>query len=59
MDRDDLLARMRSASCLNDISSAIADARAWFADHPDDADVRQAFFELTRMEREQLLPHAG
>ncbi len=56
MDRIDLLTRMRGAHSPNDISTAISDARAWFAEHPDDDDVHDAFRELIRMERERWNP---
>jgi hypothetical protein len=56
MNRDELLDRMRAAHSPNDISTAIADARAWFVEYPDDTDVHEAFRELTRMERERWNP---
>jgi hypothetical protein len=54
MDRDELLARMREAHSPNEISTAIAEARAWFAEHPDDGQVHDAFRDLTRLERERV-----
>lgn len=52
MERNDVLALTRSASCPNDIASAFAAARTWLAEHPDDEDVRNAVQELARRERE-------
>jgi hypothetical protein len=54
MDRSELLAHISEASSLNQISSLMAAARAWLADHPDDDDIRAAVWQLTRMEREHF-----
>jgi hypothetical protein len=53
MDEHDLLSRMHAASSPNDISSAISEARAWLAEHPDDDEVRNAIRDLARQERER------
>ena len=54
MTRTRLLELVSHAASLNQISSAMAAVRMWLADHPDDDEMRQAFLQLTRMEREQV-----
>lgn len=52
MDRTELVSQVSRAASLNQISSVIAGIRTWLAEHPDDDDMRQAFRDLTRLERE-------
>lgn len=54
MDRTRLLELVSHAASLNQISSAMAGVRLWLAAHPDDEEMRRAFLQLTRMEREQV-----
>jgi hypothetical protein len=54
MDRTELLHLVSTASTLNQISSVMAAVRAWLADHPDDAEMREAVAVLSRMEREHF-----
>jgi hypothetical protein len=54
MDRSELLAQVSEASSLNQISSVMAAARTWLVDHPDDDDVRNAIWQLSRMERDHF-----
>jgi len=54
MNRTRLLELVSSASSLNQISSVMAGVRAWLAEHPDDDEMRGAFRQLTRMEREHV-----
>ncbi|HJR99233.1 MAG TPA: hypothetical protein VJ979_15185 [Actinomycetota bacterium] len=53
MERDDLLHVLSSAATPHQTSSAMSEARAWLADHPDDDPVREAVQHLARMERER------
>ena len=54
MDRSELHAQVSEASSLNQISSVMAAARAWLADHPDDDEIRGAIWQLSRMERDHF-----
>jgi hypothetical protein len=54
MERTELLSMVSSASSLNQISSVTAALREWLADHPDDAEMRDAMEGLMRMERGYL-----
>jgi hypothetical protein len=54
MDRSELLAHVSQASSLNQISSLMAAARSWLADHPDDDEIRAAIWQLSRMERDHF-----
>jgi energy-converting hydrogenase A subunit M len=54
MDRSELLSQVSEASSLNQISSVMAAARTWLADHPDDDEIRGAIWQLSRMEREHF-----
>jgi len=51
MERDGLLQRMRVASAPNEISTALADARAWLREHPRDHQVALSMLELLNVER--------
>jgi hypothetical protein len=51
MDRMELLAQVWTASSPNDISTAVAGVRTWLAEHPDDDEMRSAFQQLTRLDR--------
>jgi hypothetical protein len=53
MDRDDLLRALTRAATPHQTSSAMSEARAWLADHPDDEPVREAVQHLARLERER------
>ena len=54
MDRSELLAQVSQASSLNQISSVMAAARTWLADNPDDDEIRNAIWQLSRLEREHF-----
>jgi hypothetical protein len=54
MDRTELLARVSTASSLNQISSIMATVRTWLAEHPDDQEMRGVVTELARLEREHF-----
>lgn len=54
MDRTRLLELVSHAASLNQISSAMAGVRMWLADHPEDDEMRRAFLQLTRLERERV-----
>ena len=51
MDRTQLLAQVSTASSPNDISTAIAGVRTWLAQHPEDDEMRGAFQQLIRLDR--------
>lgn len=53
MTRTQLLASVSSASSLQQISSVMAGLRTWLTEHPDDDEMREAFRELARLERER------
>ena len=59
MDRTALLAQVSTASSLNQISTAITGVRNWLAEHPDDDEMRHAFQQLTRLERNHWTPAVG
>ena len=50
MDRSELLSQVSEASSLNQISSVMAAARTWLADHPEDDEIRGAIWQLSKME---------
>jgi hypothetical protein len=54
MKRDDLLQQMRVATTPNEISTALADARAWLRNHPRDHQVAFSMLELHGVERHVL-----
>ncbi len=56
MDRTQLLAQVSTASSPNDISTAIAGVRTWLAQHPEDDEMRGAFQQLTRLDRNHWSP---
>ena len=51
MEREELLDGMREASSPNENSTAITDARAWLAEHPDDDQVASALADVIQAER--------
>jgi hypothetical protein len=53
MTRTQLLASISSASSLHQISSVLAGLRTWLAENPEDDEMREAFRELARLERER------
>ena len=59
MDRTQLLAQVSTASSPNDISTAIAGVRTWLALHPEDDEMRRAFEQLTRLDRNRWSPATG
>jgi hypothetical protein len=54
MERTELLGLVSQASSLNQISSVMAGARSWLADHPDDEEMRSVVMELSRLERQHF-----
>jgi hypothetical protein len=54
MERTELLRLVSQASSLNQISSVMAGARSWLADHPDDEEMRSAIQALSRLERDHF-----
>jgi len=54
MDREDVLEQISTARSPHDTSSAIAVARAWLIDHPEDQMVASAMEALIEAERESL-----
>jgi hypothetical protein len=56
MDRAELLADLQDADIPNETSTAVYNARAWLAIHPDDQEVRAAMAALMQVEREALGP---
>jgi hypothetical protein len=54
MKRDELLQQMRMANTPNEISTALADARAWLRDHPRDHQVAFSMLDLLSVERRAL-----
>ena len=51
MEREELLDAMRGASSPDENSTAITDARAWLAEHPDDDQVASALADVIEAER--------
>lgn len=54
IEREEVLAEIREASSPHEASTAISDARAWLAEHPDDHRVESAMAELMEFQRESL-----
>ena len=54
MDMNELLAQMADAETLDEISTAIYEARVWLLDHPEDGRVRMAMEGLMHAERDAL-----
>jgi hypothetical protein len=54
MEQDELIAQMVDAETLDEISTAIYDARIWLLDHPEDVAVRTAMEALMIAERDAL-----
>lgn len=54
MERSQLIIELTVASSPNDIATAIADARHWLAENPQDDAVRNGIQQLARLERERL-----
>jgi hypothetical protein len=54
MDMNELLARMADAETLDEISTAIYEARVWLLDHPEDGPVQTAMEDLMHAERDAL-----
>jgi hypothetical protein len=54
MDRTTLLHLVSTAATLDQISTLMAGVRAWLAEHPDDDEMRGAFQQLARLEREHF-----
>lgn len=54
MERSELLEEMKDAETPDQTSTAIYDARAWLAEHPDDEEVITAVENLIQAERRSL-----
>jgi hypothetical protein len=54
MKRDELLQQMRMATTPNEISTALADARAWLRDHPRDHQVAFSMLDMLSVEGHAL-----
>lgn len=54
MDRTHLLQLVSTAASLDQISTVMAGVRTWLAEHPDDDEMRSAFQQLARLEREHF-----
>ena len=54
MDRTRLLELVSAAASLDQISTVMAGVRTWLAEHPDDDEMRSAFQQLMRLEREHF-----
>ena len=54
MEREELLISMLEASSPNETSTAITEARAWLADHPEDDQIASAMADLISSQRDSL-----
>ena len=54
MERSELIKEMQDAETPDQTSTAIYDARAWLAAHPDDEEVISAVENLIQAERRSL-----
>lgn len=54
MDRTTLLRLVSTAATLDQISTLMAGVRTFLAEHPDDDEMRSAFQQLARLEREHF-----
>jgi hypothetical protein len=54
MDRTRLLQLVSTAASLDQISTVMAGVRTWLVEHPDDEEMRSAFQQLARLEREHF-----
>jgi hypothetical protein len=54
MEREEVLAELRQASSPDETSTAISDACAWLAEHPDDHRVGSEMEDLLEVQRESL-----
>lgn len=54
MDRTTLIGLVSSAATLDQISTVMAGVRTWLAEHPEDDEMRTAFQQLARLEREHF-----
>jgi hypothetical protein len=54
MERQEVLAELRQASSPNEASTAISDARAWLAEHPDDHRVESEMADLIEFQQESM-----